>query len=71
MFNNEKLNKIINAVPKENPQNKITTLFLLKFIDELIKCEDDSKKLEFVSDIKCLLTDGESIAPPELMNAEF
>ena len=71
MFNNEKLNKITNAVPKEDPQNKITTLVLLNFIDKLIKCEDDSKKLELVSDIKCLLTDGESIAPPELMNAEF
>lgn len=57
MFKNEKLNKILYAVSKDDPQNKMTTLFLLKFVQDLIDTDKDDRQLEIVKDIKNILSD--------------
>ena len=60
MFKNEKLNKICDAVSKDDPQNKMTTLFLLKFVQDLIDTDKDDRQLEIVKDIKNILSDKEA-----------
>jgi hypothetical protein len=60
MFKNEKLNKILHAVSKDDPQNKMTTLFLLKFVQDLIDTDKDDRQLEIVKDIKNILSDEEA-----------
>jgi len=60
MFKNEKLNKILYAVSKDDPQNKMTTLFLLKFVQDLIDTDKDDRQLEIVKDIKNILSDEEA-----------
>jgi hypothetical protein len=60
MFKNEKLNKILYAIPKDDPQNKMTTLFLLKFVQDLIDTDKDDRQLEIVKDIKNILSEKEA-----------
>ena len=60
MFKNEKLNKILYAVSKDDPQNKMTTLFLLKFVQDLIDTDKDDRQLEIVKDIKNILSEKEA-----------
>jgi len=60
MFKNEKLNKICDAVSKDDPQNKMTTMFLLKFVQDLIDTDKDDRQLEIVKDIKNILSDEEA-----------
>ena len=57
MFKNEKLNKICDAVSKDDPQNKMTTMFLLKLVENLIESNDDDERLSLVKDIKNILSD--------------
>jgi hypothetical protein len=57
MFKNEKLNKICDAVSKDDPQNKMTTMFLLKLVENLIESKDDDERLSLAKDIKNILTD--------------
>lgn len=51
MFKNEKLNKICDAVSKDDPQNKMTTMFLLKLVENLIEARDDGERLRLAHDI--------------------
>lgn len=55
MYNNEKLNRILYAVPKDDPQNKINVTFLLKLIEDLINASGDGERLRIANDIKILL----------------
>lgn len=57
MFKNEKLNKICDAVSKDDPQNKMTTMFLLKLVENLIESKDDGERLSLAKDIKNILSD--------------
>jgi hypothetical protein len=57
MFKNEKLNKICDAVSKDDPQNKMTTMFLLKLVENLIESKDDDERLSLTKDIKNILSD--------------
>jgi hypothetical protein len=57
MFKNEKLNKICDAVSKDDPQNKMTTMFLLKLVENLIESRDDDERLSLAKDIKNILSD--------------
>lgn len=57
MFKNEKLNKICDAVSKDDPQNKMTTMFLLKLVENLIEANGDDERLSLAKDIKNILTD--------------
>jgi hypothetical protein len=60
MFKNEKLNNILYAISKDDPQNKMTTLFLLKFVQDLIDTDKDDRQLEIVKDIKIILSEKEA-----------
>ena len=51
MSKNEKLNKICDAVSKDDPQNKMTTMFLLKLVENLIEARDDDERLSLAKDI--------------------
>ena len=57
MFKNEKLNKILYAVSKDDPQNKMTTLFLLKFVQDLIEANGDDERLRIANDIINVMSD--------------
>ena len=57
MFKNEKLNKICDAVSKDDPQNKMTTMFLLKLVENLIEANGDDERLSLAKDIKNILSD--------------
>jgi len=57
MFKNEKLNKICDAVSKDDPQNKMTTMFLLKLVENLINTDKDEERIRLAKDIKNILSD--------------
>jgi hypothetical protein len=55
LYENEKLNQIINLAKAGEPQDTIALMFLLTLVQNLINAKTENQKINAINDIKVLL----------------
>ena len=55
ILQNEKLNAIINDVPKENVENKMNCLFLFGLLEKVLSEKDEAMRDQRLNDMKNML----------------